>query len=371
MKNLVLPFVWIASCLLYTVGINAQTIITIDNTANSTTTYQTIQDAIDAASAGDIIHVQPSPLNYGAAVIDKPLTIIGRSHSETNKISTLTNIIYESSDITIKGIDFTDLRAPFRNFGDPNFAYSNINIEDCNIESITIGTSAVNTLSDVTITGSYISRKLINRRGSTNTTVTNNIFTSTFPLEIFDADEIVISNNIFRNNSGVTIRNVDLDGLPINMFNNMFIVNNTGGGDVNFTFDTTFSSGGYNLSNNLYYNYTAAGINILGNATRNQTNELIDVVPLFTSVDPTVSGSIAGPSSFFASTAFNDDLTLQAVSPAINGGVGGSQIGIYGNGFNFELQGRPRGVPILDILRFDGTVPKNGVINATIKAKGF
>ena len=97
-------------CLLMTSGLAmAQTIITIDNSSQSTATYQTIQDALDNATAGDIIYVQPTGTSYGAATIDLPITIVGRSHSENNNISTLNGITIRSSNVTIKGIAFSSL----------------------------------------------------------------------------------------------------------------------------------------------------------------------------------------------------------------------------------------------------------------------
>ncbi|QAA80458.1 hypothetical protein EI546_01370 [Aequorivita sp. H23M31] len=55
-------------------------------------------------------------------------------------------------------------------------------------------------------------------------------------------------------------------------------------------------------------------------------------------------------------------------SPALTGGVGGTEIGISSN-FNYKYLGNPRGVPAMDIVSYNGTVPKNGTINVTINAK--
>jgi hypothetical protein len=61
-------------------------------------------------------------------------------------------------------------------------------------------------------------------------------------------------------------------------------------------------------------------------------------------------------------------LTLQAASPALTGGTGGSEIGLYNNGYLYDVLGNPKGIPVLDILNYDSTVPKNADINVTVKA---
>ena len=59
MKNVII----ILMCCLFTVTTIAQNIITIDNSPQSTTTHQTLQDGLDAASAGDFIYIQPTPIH--------------------------------------------------------------------------------------------------------------------------------------------------------------------------------------------------------------------------------------------------------------------------------------------------------------------
>ena len=91
--------------------------------------------------------------------------------------------------------------------------------------------------------------------------------------------------------------------------------------------------------------------------------------PQFTNVDPTVSQSFADNSSYNPSTRIEDDLTLQAGSPALTGGGGGSQIGLYNNGFRYNMIGNPNGIPTLDVISYDGAIEKGSNINVTITAK--
>jgi len=100
-----------------------------------------------------------------------------------------------------------------------------------------------------------------------------------------------------------------------------------------------------------------------------ESNTLANTDPLFTDVDNTVSNSFAGTSSYNPNSRLEDDLTLQATSPALTGGGGGSEMGLYNNGFLYNTLGNARGIPTLDIISYDGAVPKNGTINVTINAK--
>jgi len=78
MKNLI----FLTGMVLFCFGSNSycQTIWIVDNNFNAPTgpnIFGSLQAAIDTASAGDIIHVQPSPISYGGGTIDRQLTIQG------------------------------------------------------------------------------------------------------------------------------------------------------------------------------------------------------------------------------------------------------------------------------------------------------
>ncbi len=72
-----------------------QNIINVNNTASaSSTDLGTLQEAITAAVDGDVIYLSPSPTSYGAATIDKQVTIFGPGYLVANnpdlEISTYT-----------------------------------------------------------------------------------------------------------------------------------------------------------------------------------------------------------------------------------------------------------------------------------------
>ncbi len=352
--------------LLVSSSLLAQTIITIDNNSGSTTTYQTIQAAHDAATAGDIIYVQPSGTSYGAVTIDKELTIVGRSHSETSKVSQIDAIIIRSSDVTLKGLSFSSLYP--QSSGAPIAPpFERLTISECKASSVQLGegyAAPTVTMDDIVVRGCVLTSSNYIYEDATNVLFSNNIFTSGGPLSIYNTTSAVIANNVFKFESNLNLYNYNPSGTAI-LYNNMFI--------SNYSLDATvyFSAADFNLSNNLTYNYGAGNVVFANQSggTYLDSNTLVDTDPLFTDVDNTILYSFAGTGTYNPTTRIEDDLTLQATSPALTGGGGGTEMGLYNNGFLYNTIGNPKGIPTLDIISYDGAVPKNGTINVTINAK--
>lgn len=352
---------------LTTVMATAQAIITIDNNANSTTTYTTIQDAHDNAAAGDIIYVQPSPTSYGEVTIDKALTIVGRSHSEPNKRSQIGNITLRSSNVTIKGMYISSFNSSTS--GSPNpIPYTDISLLDNYASSISVGStpspSAPLEIDGMTIRGNVINAQF-NMFNADNVLVSNNVFTSNQPFTLYRTEGLVIANNVFKTSGAIAYLYSYDTTQPAVLFNNMFIFNSNSASEVNVP------TGDFALSNNLTYNYGSSQVSLTesGSGTISESNTLANTDPQFTDVDATVYASFAGIGTYNPATRLEDDLTLQAGSPALTGGVGGDEIGLYANGFRYQVIGNPSGVPLLDITSYDAAAPKNGNINVTITAK--
>ncbi|WP_452231802.1 hypothetical protein [Lacinutrix sp. MEBiC02595] len=361
-KNaLILCFTLVSTSLL------AQTIITIDNNSGSTTTHQTIQAAHDAASAGDIIYVQPSGTSYGAVTIDKELTIVGRSHSEPSKVSQLASVIIRSSAVTLKGLKIASLNP--QGSGAPIAPpFIGLDIDECYVTNLTLGegnAAPIVVIDDIKIRGSLLTGNNYIYEDATNVLFSNNIFTYSSPLSIYNTTSLVVANNIFKFTSSLSLTNSNVSGTAI-LYNNMFISNY--GAEANVYFNT----GDFNLSNNLTYNY-ADTFNIIftngSGGTYLDSNTLTDINPLFTNIDNSVNGSLAGSGSYNPAYRLEEDLTLQSGSPALIGGGGGSEMGLHNNGFLYNMLGNPKGIPTLDVISYDGAVPKNGNINVTINAK--
>jgi hypothetical protein len=350
---------------LFAFNLNAQTIITIDNNSTSTTTYQTIQEAHDNATAGDIIYVQPSGTSYGNANIIKEITIVGRSHSEVGKVSQMGSVSIRSSNVTIKGMQFSNLSFSQTGATAPP-PYVGLKLYECNFSSATYGVFGTpNFADDIEVRGCVMTSTQSIYPDSSNILFSNNIFASTSPITTYITSTLVIANNVFRSTSTITLTNNDAADGTVILFNNMFLTNSGSDRDINL------NTGPFNLSNNLTYNFGFGNMNFATNATGSftESNTLLNTDPLFTDVDNTISQSFAGASTYNPAFRPEDDLTLQAISPALTGGGGGDQIGLFNNSFNYSKLGVPRGLPTLDVVSYDGAVPKNGNINVTITAK--
>lgn len=342
----------------------AQTIITIDNNFDSKTFYKTFQEAHDAAMPGDIIYVQPSPISYGNATIEKALTIVGRSHSETNNISRFDWVRINSSNTTFKGVSMMSLEVG----SSVEKAITNVNIYECKPGGLHLGQTSGydNPLNGFVARGCVIG-DIVQHSAAKNILISNNIIQG--QLVTHAPSTLIVSNNIFRFSDSFSFSNHVTEETAL-LFNNMFISNHEGSATIRF------SGGPWNISNCLLYNYDDTydvKFVAVGHGSFLENNTLFNVNPLFTDVNKTVDFSLAGKTKLIypynPSERPEDNLTLQAGSPARTGGIDGSEIGLYNNNFQYSTIGNPRGVPTIDVVSYDGTVPKNGTINVIINAK--
>lgn len=358
-----------------TLSLSGQTIITIDNNPGSTTTHQTLQDALDDITTNNIadavIYVQPSGTTYGNGVIDSPVTIVGRSHSEPGKKSIVGTINPRSSNITLKGLQVGQFYPQSITGGPVQPPFSGLNIFECEMTSTfqigTVASLVTTNFSDIAVRGNVIQSSMYIYGDTDNTLISNNIFTSSTPFFCYNASSTVIANNIFKYwSTAINLYN-QTPSVTLLLFNNMFIFHIAGStnGQVNF------QTGDFNLTNNLTYNYGPGDVTIgeSGGGTYLDSFTLANTNPLFTNVDPTVLQSFADNSSYNPSNRVEDDLTLQGGSPALTGGGGGSQMGLYNNDFLYKMLGNPRDIPTIDVISYDGAVEKDGNINVTINAK--
>ena len=73
-----------------TLALNAQT--TVNNNPGASADFTSLQAAINAATAGDVIYVQHSPTTYGNIIINKGVIIIGRSSRDNGYKTTVGNL---------------------------------------------------------------------------------------------------------------------------------------------------------------------------------------------------------------------------------------------------------------------------------------
>nr|WP_321229059.1 hypothetical protein [uncultured Psychroserpens sp.] len=317
---------------------SAQTVHTVDNRSQSGALFTDLQDAIDAATAGDIIQIHPSGTTYGNASIGKRLHLVTLGHDPVTNDQGLTAVI--------GNISF---------FG----TAANSEIRGLTINAIVLGGGTANNLDGIHIIHNRINSAI--SAGSANGItdfwiVEGNYFTTNGTALLTNADGWLIKNNfmfggvsslnvtnLVTNNIFFSTSNTSTDNFFSNctstiISNNIFVTNG------NMTEFGISNSTNLDFRNNLTYSYVGNTIIDLPG-----TNNLNNTNPIF------VSAPTAEEDDFY-----NNDYHLATGSPGINYGTEGTNIGIFGNNFLFDPQGRP------DLMPF----PTSLTINNNIVAPG-
>lgn len=331
--------------------LSAQTTHIVNNNANTSADFTSLQAAIDGASNGDIIHVQQSSTSYGNITLDKELTIIGRSHSDASYVSEIgtLDLLNGSSNSTIKGLKIQNITEPFDGTGNYE-TVENLVFQDNRIGSMQ-NFGIYRTFNNVLFQGNVVNSSFSIGSNTSNLLVTNNIFNGS-SLSLSMVDTLLFSNNILSSYFGVSISNNTPDLLNIS---NCIFVSDT---FSNITVSLSSSTGTFQVTNCLTYNYnSSANYNFDAGSNISLSNNQENIDPLFTFRDGS-SGSIATSGSFNPSL---DDLTLQVSSSFVDDGL-------FEN-YNYKPLGTPTGLPSLKIDSYDPTVPKNSNLSVTITAK--
>lgn len=318
----------------------AQTIHTVDNSDQSGAMFTDLQAAIDAAAPGDIIQIHPGPTSYGSVTTTKTLTFMGLGHNpanfaeeETARVGTI-SFRGNSAGSVVKGLTLNGISSGI-NANSTNL--DDIHIVNNYIISAISGSGTANLTDNWIIEGNYFSSNSTNVVASTNSF--NWQFRNNFcrgRVSSFNNTSIV-TNNIFITAS--TASNYDFfiscDNTLVN--NNIFLATN---GVTNVGIGTSI----INFSNNLTYNLGGLTFTDLpGNNNLNNTN------PMFVNV-PTDD----------ALNFYDNDYMLMAGSPAINAGSDGTDIGLSGNNFVFDLNGRPNLTPYPESINIVNTIVAPG-----------
>ncbi|WP_405377413.1 hypothetical protein [Nonlabens sp. Asnod3-A02] len=364
MKTHILSWASAAMLLFNVITLQAQTTWTVDNTTGAGAQFTDVQSAINAASDGDTIYVQHSITPYsgtnGAPImVDKQLTIVGRSHFDNNFVTTTSQIVLTngSSGTLLKGLYIAGGGVDTQ--VDPmisNAVISNITIQDCRLNGSRFG--ANNSQIPYTVSGINISGcdtgGLTIASFAQNITIKNNLING---ISVSKADEIVLSNNIiYLSSVGQIITNSDSINTLV-VFDNVFYSSSP---NVN-----NFAiSGNYQLNNCLLYSQgstTAMNVTSSNNAaTQNILNCIFNQDPLF-----------ANPATYFSpAVPLNNlpDFTVGAGSPLIGAGVNGGDIG-FETGFIFKYLGNPKGYPEVKVTNYTGATSSNGTVTFDIEAR--
>lgn len=386
-------FLIVSFLTLLTISVYGQTVWVADNNFNAPSGANvklTIQAAVDAASPGDIIQIQPSPTTYGSVSIDIPnLTLMGIGFNVNKDIPltsnmgsiTLTNNLSNTSDADgtiIKGLNFT-LLSPGLNTG-PSYLLENILIQNCQLQYIYTPTS-YSSIDGLEVRDCYITSNITSSSGiyfsrpATNVIIRNNLllfgiaFVSTTP-----------GSNIITNN-------IIYDGIYVNAGSaNTKILNNNfiGATATENAFNTELQN--CEVSNNIFYGSTPS-IATGGSTSALFQNNTFSNNLIFSTGDNTIpptggpgnidgGGNGIGDPSFVNAELLNIwssayDFTLQVGSPAIGMGNDFSDIGITGglypwSDINFVL--KTTAVPVIQILNTSTVINPGTDLPVRIKA---
>jgi len=346
--------------LLTSFNLSAQNTWTVDNRQGTTAQFTSVQTAHDAASPGDTIYVNPSSTSYGNVTITKTIHLRGLGHNPelgnglkatlgTITLSTFAGNPSHPSNSSFVGLNFTDL---INSATTTTLGYFKLLIQNNFIVSMNLGNTKGGIIVQGNIFNTPFAQSIIGVGG--DILISHNIFNITshgFDTQgaIVNANSsTIISNNIFifsgtSGNPGIFANS----NSPI-VNNNIFVINNSVSNDfrnpnstVSFQNCLTFSYGGQTLP-------VLAGINNLNN-----TN------PLF--------ASIGNPENPLFN--YSKNYKLKTGSPALNAGSDGTDLGIYGQGFMFQMRGYPFELPYLTSININNTVVQAGSnLDVAIKA---
>ncbi len=320
----------------------AQTVYTVDNRPESGAQFTSVQAAIDAASAGDIIYIHPSPTSYGNVDVTKTLTLVGTGHDPANfdgisaTLSTIT-LRADSADTVITGLDASSISA--YSFGTNTH---NIHIINNKITSNIRGYAGSGQSNNWIIEGNYLgysySTTVLFADAMNNIQFRNNVVQG----RINGSNHTnVFTNNLFIQNhpSGAAQVFISSNGITSQLVtNNMFVFTDpditaltSTGTTIVYTNCLTFQAGG-----------GAALPALPGSGNLDNTD------PQFVNIPTDITDF------------YNNDYTLNGASPAVGTATDGDDIGIHGRNFPFDTTGRPHSMPYPEVMTILNTVVQPG-----------
>jgi hypothetical protein len=321
--------------------------ITLSNNPDSPGQYTTPSSAITNAAPGDTILVQPSAQSYGDMFVSKEITLIGPGHHPNTTLG---------------------LKAIFGTITLETFSSGSV------FEGLQIG--AVGTASayqDIVISNVFFRNNLISSVWFFNT-----------------ANNVVFEGNVFNNS-------ISFNGNPLSqaVFRNNLFLGDFGGGSGNFISGvaspiivdhnnfissclacTPFNGvNGAIITNNIFQYMDTQSIGVNNCTFTNNLTYLCNAE--YPAGNNSGSGNINNADPLFVNYPdlpeifdWSYDLHTEPASPATNAATDGTDLGMYGNNFNFLLSGEPWGVPVITSIGLStNAVPQGGVIQVNFSAQ--
>ncbi len=319
------------------------TIRTVDNNPNHNAQYNTINAAINASTTGDTVLVQGSATSYSSVTVNRRIALIGTGHHNN---ANATGRVAINGGISIStGVNGVLIEGIYSN--GITISGSQHTVRNCNSGSI--GFSG--TVNDVLIIGCVF-------RGM-STSFSNNQ-----------------TNIEFRNNhiTLITSGQVGMSGGASEsvFFKNNLIYHATGGTASLFS----ITSNSLIFLDNVFFFYPLitfnpwACINCIwqNNLTYSPNGQMAELPNTdMNNLPPTWQLNEQGQVSPVFSVDFNYNM-LEGL-PATSG-FGGGQIGIFGGGYLFRLNGRPQGLPrVTSTVITTPIVAPGGTVNVQFSAE--
>lgn len=386
----------LAALWLTSAAVIAQTIRIADNNPNrptGTNIYPTIQAAVDAAVANDIVYVQPSPTSYGPVTINKKITLRGIGfyaaqpfYSLVGNI-TLTNRLDNTSNAS--GTVLEGLYGPDDNVSillgtltGAAYTIQNITIANCTRFSV-FRTAGYQAADNITIRDSGVQMN-INGAGVSNLWVIRCYLYANFLIQNAPSANVIISNNIFSQATAISFTNSPISGGI--MANNIFLGGtNPAGSRLATSFGGASTMTDFLVTNNIFYG-SAPNCNsfnpgqferntFTNNISFSTTNDALP--PAGTGSGNTGSGNIVNQDPLFVNAPFGSafsgswNFNLQAGSPAKNAGFDGTDIGITGGGYPVAsgmVGAKALSIPLITVFTPVSILPQNQPVKSNIKA---
>lgn len=339
---------------------------TVDNTPGSGAMFNSLQTAISSASSGDTIIVMRSIDSYGSISIQKKLFLYSDGHHHST--------IFKDRRALITGLTFGS--------GSDNSTISGFHVYNT---TVSIGAKNIQLNSNI-----FDAAPIVFAGGgvSGNCTVEGNIFWFPGTQNLFQISLSNSANNLIKNNwfsimaiyPGFTYEAsnggyVD-GGNSTNLFvNNLMTESNSGWRNTS----TFFRNSSMNIHNNILWSNVADRTrfdtlssspsfknNITYSSTRNVknlpgTNNINNTAPTF---ETSFSGS--NPPTL----SFTYDLRLKSSSVGKNAGTDSTDIGLFGGGYFFSINGNVKSVPIFDDFYIvTPVVKRNGKLKIKLIAR--
>ncbi|MEX1238727.1 MAG: hypothetical protein WEB30_03390 [Cyclobacteriaceae bacterium] len=313
---------------------------------NVFTGANSINVAITAAAAGDIIYVVPSSVLYTDPIIDKSVSLIGGGYNPDkpgSSVSSMSSLSINTNDVRISGLVMI-------NYVTHQGLLSNIMIDNCRARRVIVPNA--NTV------GNMIVQNCIIGENETN---------APFFLQTASSN-ITLSNNIIYHADGTGAAIQGLNGGTVE--NNVFIAYASPGTATAFQ-DVTLS----NIQNNIFLGVAPVGLGTFSNNVQQNNLSFSTSNDVFSTLNGNTSvNNKEGLSPLFAnvllgtSFSFSYDLTLQAGSPAIGAGVGGTDMGVFGGLNPYDIYGTS--LPIVRTITAPNTVSQGSNMDVRVEAKG-